>query len=99
MSSARSTISIARTTPAQNPRGWARITCIDSPGLWYDTLHIPYLSGKITNAQSANRDEGHQLAGFEYQDLSKAEILKAVEDLYGRYYFRPRNLRRCGIYL
>jgi hypothetical protein len=27
--SARSTISIARTTPAQNPRGWASITFMD----------------------------------------------------------------------
>ncbi len=39
-------------------------------------------------------DEGHQLPSFEYPDLSKAEILKAVEDLYGRYYFRPRVIFR-----
>jgi hypothetical protein len=28
MPSARSTISMARSTPAQNPRGLARVTCI-----------------------------------------------------------------------
>jgi radical SAM superfamily enzyme YgiQ (UPF0313 family) len=39
-------------------------------------------------------EEGHQLPSFEYPDLSKAEILKAVEDLYGRYYFRPRVIFR-----
>ncbi len=39
-------------------------------------------------------EEGHQLPSFEYPDLSKEKILKAVEDLYGRYYFRPRIIFR-----
>jgi hypothetical protein len=39
-------------------------------------------------------EEGHQLPNFEYPGLSKGEILKAVEDLYARYYFRPRIIFR-----
>jgi radical SAM superfamily enzyme YgiQ (UPF0313 family) len=39
-------------------------------------------------------EQGHQLPSFQYPGLSKAEILKAVEDLYARYYFRPRIILR-----
>jgi hopanoid biosynthesis associated radical SAM protein HpnJ len=39
-------------------------------------------------------DEGHQLPNFEYPGLSRADIVKAVEDFYGRYYFRPRIVLR-----
>jgi len=39
-------------------------------------------------------EQGHQLPNFEYPGLSKEEILKAVEDLYARYYFRPRIVFR-----
>jgi hopanoid biosynthesis associated radical SAM protein HpnJ len=37
---------------------------------------------------------GHQLPNFQYPDLSREEILKAVEDFYARYYFRPRIIFR-----
>ena len=39
-------------------------------------------------------EEGHQLPNFEYPGLSKREILKAIEDFYARYYFRPRIIFR-----
>jgi radical SAM superfamily enzyme YgiQ (UPF0313 family) len=37
---------------------------------------------------------GHQLPNFQYPGLSREEILKAVEDFYARYYFRPRIIFR-----
>jgi hopanoid biosynthesis associated radical SAM protein HpnJ len=37
---------------------------------------------------------GHQLPNFEYPGLSREEIVKAVEDFYARYYFRPRIIFR-----
>jgi hypothetical protein len=39
-------------------------------------------------------EQGHQLPNFEYPGLSRKEIVKAVEDLYARYYFRPRIIFR-----
>ena len=39
-------------------------------------------------------EEGHQLPNFEYPGLSRGEIVKAVEDFYARYYFRPRIIFR-----
>ena len=39
-------------------------------------------------------DLGHQLPSFQYPDLSRGEIVKAVEDFYARYYFRPRIILR-----
>ena len=47
-----------------------------------------FISAKMTDEQ------GHQLPNFQYPGLSKEEILKAVEDLYARYYFRPRIIFR-----
>lgn len=46
------------------------------------------ISAKMTDEQ------GHQLPNFHYPGLSEEEILKAVEDLYARYYFRPRIIFR-----
>ncbi len=37
---------------------------------------------------------GHQLPNFEYPGLSRSDIVKAVEDFYGRYYYRPRIILR-----
>ena len=37
---------------------------------------------------------GHQLPNIRYPDLSRQEIVEAVEDFYGRYYFRPRVIFR-----
>lgn len=39
-------------------------------------------------------EQGHQLPNFHYPGLSEEDILKAVEDLYARYYFRPRIIFR-----
>ncbi len=47
-----------------------------------------FISRKMTDEQ------GHQLPNFHYPGLSEEEILKAVEDLYARYYFRPRIILR-----
>ena len=37
---------------------------------------------------------GHQLPAIQYPGLSRAEIVKAVERFYARYYFRPRIIFR-----
>jgi hopanoid biosynthesis associated radical SAM protein HpnJ len=37
---------------------------------------------------------GHQLPNIRYPDLSRQEIVEAVEDFYARYYFRPRIIFR-----
>ena len=39
-------------------------------------------------------EQGHQLPNFQYPGLSREKILKAVEDFYARYYFRPRIILR-----
>jgi hopanoid biosynthesis associated radical SAM protein HpnJ len=39
-------------------------------------------------------DQGHQLPNYQYPGLSREEIVKAVEDFYARYYFRPRIIFR-----
>jgi len=43
---------------------------------------------------SMTDDLGHQLPNFQYPGLSRGEIVKAVEDFYARYYFRPRIIFR-----
>ncbi len=49
--------------------------------------------GCLTN--DAMLDEGgHQLPNFRYPGLSRQEIVAAVEDFYGRYYFRPKVVYR-----
>jgi hypothetical protein len=35
-------------------------------------------------------NSGHQLANISYPGLSSVDILEAVEQFYGEYYFRPR---------
>ena len=37
---------------------------------------------------------GHQLPNIQYPGLNRHEIVDAVEDFYGRYYFRPRIIYR-----
>jgi radical SAM superfamily enzyme YgiQ (UPF0313 family) len=39
-------------------------------------------------------NQGHQLPNIQYPGLSRQEIIKAVEDFYARYYFRPRIIFR-----
>ena len=38
--------------------------------------------------------QGHQLPNIAYPQLSREQIVQAVEDFYGRYYFRPRIIFR-----
>jgi hypothetical protein len=37
---------------------------------------------------------GHQLPNIQYPGLGQREIVQAVEDFYGRYYFRPKVILR-----
>jgi hopanoid biosynthesis associated radical SAM protein HpnJ len=39
-------------------------------------------------------ETGHQLPHFEYPDLSRSEMMEAVEYFYDKYYFRPRIIAR-----
>jgi len=39
-------------------------------------------------------EQGHQLPNLQYPGLSREEIVKAVENFYARYYFRPRIIFR-----
>jgi hopanoid biosynthesis associated radical SAM protein HpnJ len=45
-------------------------------------------------AEEMTDDEGHQLPNIRYPDLSRQEIVEAVERFYSRYYFRPRIIYR-----
>jgi hopanoid biosynthesis associated radical SAM protein HpnJ len=45
--------------------------------------------GQLTTAAMTDR-QGHQLANVEYDRLTSNDILAAVEQFYGEYYFRPR---------
>lgn len=43
---------------------------------------------------SMTDEQGHQLPNFEYPELSRGELVDAVEHFYDRYYFRPRVIYR-----
>jgi hopanoid biosynthesis associated radical SAM protein HpnJ len=61
------------------------------PGTEFDE----YLKKNHYGTEDAMTDEfGHQLPNIEYPGLSRYEIVNAVEDFYGRYYFRPRIVFR-----
>ena len=49
--------------------------------------------GYLTSATMTD-EQGHQLPNIQYPDLSRQEIVKAVEDFYARYYFRPGVILR-----
>ena len=49
--------------------------------------------GYLTEDEMAD-ECGHQLPNIEYPDLSRRDIMDAVERFYGRYYFRPRIVFR-----
>ncbi|GKT08292.1 hopanoid biosynthesis associated radical SAM protein HpnJ [Desulforhabdus sp. TSK] len=49
--------------------------------------------GYLTNDSIAD-EMGHQLPNLRYPGLNRQEIVQAVEDFYGRYYFRPRVIFR-----
>jgi radical SAM superfamily enzyme YgiQ (UPF0313 family) len=57
---------------------------------FYRTLqeHGSLITGEMTD------ECGHQLPNVQYPGLSRKEIVKAVEDFYARYYFRPRIVFR-----
>jgi hypothetical protein len=42
-------------------------------------------------------EEGHQLPNYGNPGLNRQEIVRAVEDFYAHYYFRPRIIFRAGI--
>jgi len=50
-------------------------------------------NGLIT-IDSLTDDSGHQLPNIIYPDLDRAELMDAVEQFYGEYYFRPRVIWR-----
>lgn len=49
--------------------------------------------GFLTTAEMTD-EQGHQLPNIQYHNLSRKEIVEAVEDFYSRYYFRPRIIFR-----
>jgi hopanoid biosynthesis associated radical SAM protein HpnJ len=49
--------------------------------------------GYLTSAAMTDQ-AGYQLPNIQYPDLDRREIVKAVEDFYARYYFRPRIIFR-----
>ena len=59
------------------------------------TRFFDYLveQGYLTTTEMTD-DQGHQLPNLQYLNLSRKEILEAVEDFYSRYYFRPRIIFR-----
>jgi len=50
-------------------------------------------NGLIT-IDSLTDDSGHQLPNIIYPDLDRAELMDAVEQFYGEYYFRPKVIWR-----
>ncbi|MBI3935281.1 MAG: hopanoid biosynthesis associated radical SAM protein HpnJ [Acidobacteria bacterium] len=49
--------------------------------------------GQLTAAAMTD-EQGHQLPNIAYTSLSSADMLEAVEQFYGEYYFRPRVIWR-----
>jgi radical SAM superfamily enzyme YgiQ (UPF0313 family) len=59
------------------------------------TEFFRYLQEKGYLVTADMTDEcGHQLPNLQYPGLSRKEIVDAVENFYGRYYFRPRIIFR-----
>jgi hopanoid biosynthesis associated radical SAM protein HpnJ len=59
------------------------------------TQFYDYLKDRGYLTPAAMTDEqGHQLPNIQYPGLSGQEIVKAIEDFYARYYFRPRIVFR-----
>jgi hopanoid biosynthesis associated radical SAM protein HpnJ len=59
------------------------------------TAFYDYLKGHGYLTSHDMYDEfGHQMPNIQYPDLSRHEIVDAVERFYGRYYFRPRIIFR-----
>ena len=51
-------------------------------------------NGYLNSEIEMTDETGHQLPHIEYPGLSSGEMMQAVEDFYGRYYFRPRIVAR-----
>ena len=59
------------------------------------TQFYDYLKGQGYLTPATMTDEqGHHLPNIQYPDLNRQEVVKAVEDFYARYYFRPRIIFR-----
>ncbi len=61
------------------------------PGTAFNDYLVKH--GYLTSDEMAD-ELGHQLPNIRYPDLNRHEIVDAVEDFYGRYYFRPRIIFR-----
>lgn len=61
------------------------------PGTEFDAYVRKH--GYLTDDDMAD-ESGHQLPNLRYPELSRQEIVEAVEYFYGRYYFRPRIIFR-----
>jgi radical SAM superfamily enzyme YgiQ (UPF0313 family) len=59
------------------------------------TVFYNYLeeNGYLENVEMTD-ECGHQLPNIRYPGLSRQEIVEAVENFYGRYYFRPKVIFR-----
>ena len=55
------------------------------------TEFYDYVSQRgFLSSESMTDEQGHQLPNIEYEGLSRADLIEAVERFYGEYYFRPR---------
>ena len=55
------------------------------------TEFYDYVSQRgFLSPDSMTDEQGHQLPNIEYEGLSRADLIEAVERFYGEYYFRPR---------
>src|ERR1700760_332499 len=93
--SARSTISIARSTPAQKPRGWARTTRImglvlPTGGIWHagPGATMPRLAGwhktsGCGNAVSGRAESATQLCDLRTHDRASHPFLRLLDRVIG----------------
>jgi len=58
-----------------------------------DFYNFVEANGYLRSDIEMTDETGHQLH-VEYPGLSSAEMMEAVEDFYGKYYFRPRIVAR-----
>jgi len=59
-----------------------------------DFYNFVEANGYLRSDIEMTDETGHQLPHVEYPGLSSAEMMEAVEDFYGKYYFRPRIVAR-----
>jgi hopanoid biosynthesis associated radical SAM protein HpnJ len=57
-------------------------------------FHTFLTENSFLTAHSMTDESGHQLPHINYPDLTRADLMEAVERFYGEYYFRPRAVWR-----